>query len=171
MAALAATALSTACQSTTGGSPTIAEGPSTPVADIKYDPCTAFAPEVLTSAGLDPANSRGPYTAGAGLSTETGCRWSAPGGISATFTASLGKSARTVEEYLANPTFDSTPTSIAGRDVINFSTGSARVCNLAVRITGGSAIVVVNPAANDLNREQACAAARRITETIAPILP
>lgn len=161
------------CQTAVEGEPaSTAPGPSVvSVSSIKYDPCTDLSPQILSAAGLNPDDPRGTYSAGDGQSMEVGCRWSAPGGVNASFTATLGKSARTVEEYLSNPRFTSTETSLAGRDVVNFETGPPAVCNVAVRIAGGSAIVVVTPTVGDLSRDQSCSAANTIVEAIAPVLP
>lgn len=162
--------LTTACSSRTTGTPVPQPMASSGVSTSQYDPCLLDR-DVLRSAGLDPDNPLGPYSAGAGRSTENGCRWAGPGGTQASFSSTLGKSARTVDEYLVNPTFDSSPTSVAGRKAVNFRTGAADVCNLAIEISGGSAIVVVSPVAGELSREQACARAERIATAIASKLP
>lgn len=164
-----------ACSTTTGGTPaTTAPLPSSASSPAAFDACTAFDDATVQGFRGVPDTKR-PYTSG-GADGEQGCRWDSadrsPAGSSSLYTVVVGRTTRTVDDYLANTTFTTTESTLAGRRVVNFaSAGDDNACNLAVEIPGGSAVVVISPGFASVTRDQACADATAAAEVIAPTLP
>ena len=155
----------------TAGTPQAAPS-TTPgsVEEMSYNPCTQFTDGMATALGFDPATKR-PYDAGVGRATESGCAWK----DSATMTrlgVDLGKSLSTLDQYRNNPTFNGiTELTIAGHAAVNFVTDTAGGgCNLAIKISGGSAIVATSASSqSSAPNPDSCPDAVRIATAIAPL--
>lgn len=172
----AAALIAAACSTTTQGSPTSAQTTSSPsTAVASFDACTALDDSTVQAFRGLPETQQ-PYTAG-GADGETGCSWDsadrAPdGGRTALYSIDIASTPRTVDEYLSNPTFTSTESTVGGRRSVNFVASEGdNACNLAVEIPGGSAVVVISPGFASVTRDQACAEATAAAEAIAPSLP
>lgn len=172
VAGLASVLALSGCQSSTTGSPTAdTQAAVTPSRAVFFDPCTTLSPSTLDTAGLDSARGSAPYEAPASDGGEKGCTWFAVGGAQAKFSASLGRTTRTVDQYLSNTSFQASQAMVAGRPAASFVTSpSSTSCNLAVEISGGTAIVAVNPMAGRLDQNQSCATAEAIADALAPEL-
>ncbi|UZJ24976.1 DUF3558 domain-containing protein [Rhodococcus antarcticus] len=159
----------TSTEGTAQSAPTSVTGS---VADLSYDPCTQVTEAMVTSLGFDPSTKK-PYKAGVGTATESGCAWK----DSATLTrlgADLGKSLSTLDQYRNNPTFNGvTELTVGGHAAINFVTDRAGGgCNLAVEITGGTAIVATSAISRtSAPNPDSCPDAVRIATAIAPLFP
>jgi hypothetical protein len=143
------------------------------VAAMSYDPCTQFTDAMATALGFDPSTKM-PYSAGAGGATETGCAWKNSTTMT-TLGVDLGKSQSTLDQYRNNPTFNGiTELTIAGHAAVNFVTDTAGGgCNLAIEITGGSAIVATSAQTQTAGATDpdSCPDAIRIATAIAPLFP
>ena len=140
------------------------------VAELSHDPCTQVTDAMISSLGFDPATKK-PYRAGVERATEMGCAWK----DSATMTrlgADIGKSLSTVDQYRKNPTFNGvTELTIGGHAAVNFVTDTAGGgCNLAIEISGGSAIVATSASSqSSAPNPDSCPDAVRIATAISPL--
>lgn len=159
------------CSTTTAGTPAAgSSGPSATTA--AFDPCTDISDSTLTSAGLDPT-TKTPFSAGQDdAGGEVGCYWYADAGAQSPYTANIGTTTRSIEEYRANPAFTTTPESVGGRDAVNFVVSpSSNDCNLALSTSAGAVVVAIVPNGTTYTRDQACTDARRTAEAVVSLFP
>lgn len=160
----------TSCTSRLAGDPRIAASSDT-TTRVSFDPCAALSDTQLTLLGLDPS-TKSTYGAGPAEGAEKGCRWNAPGGDRSPYTASIGVSPRSLQDYSQNPRYVVEPVSVPGRDAVNFTPNTSQPpCFIVMTSNPGVVLVSISPVGTEYRRDQSCPEATRIASGLASIVP